>query len=116
MFDWNEQGYTAVRDFLMANDAMTDKNRKHFYHNVLGNLIYSTSLMTMQDAIPTSDKLELLRKYTTSPLASEVFDNTTEEHGINKIQRMMLKDGCYRSYIIVNKLLTFLRKIKASIR
>lgn len=70
----------------------------------------------MQDAIPTSDKLELLRKYTTSPLASEVFDNTTEEHGINKIQRMMLKDGCYRSYIIVNKLLTFLRKIKASIR
>lgn len=111
MFDWNETAYCAVRDYLVEHDAMTTQNREHFYSNVLGNLFYSTRLLSVQNIFSFSEKKEKIKYYSSTELAKETLKYGRKNCGYGRFSRFLLKNHLYSTYIVSNRLLSILKGI-----
>ena len=111
MFDWNELAYCEIRDFLISHSVMTQQNRSHFYDNVLGNLIYSTGLLSLQVDICIKDKVDLIRKYTTTALAKETFIGTQPSSIRTIIMTFLMKNHFVYTYVFVNQLISSFKRI-----
>jgi len=111
MFDWNELAYCEIRDFLISHSVMTQQNRSHFYDNVLGNLIYSTGLLSLQVDICIKDKVDLIRKYTTTALAKETFIGTQPSSFRTIIMTFLMKNHFVYTYVFVNQLISSFKRI-----
>ena len=111
MFDWNETAYCAVRDYLVEHNAMTEINKAHFYSNVLGNLFYSASLLSLQSDISLREKVRLLRKYISTALAKETFMYSNVLSARSHLMAFLLKKGMVKTYIFLNQLIDTTRKV-----
>lgn len=111
MFDWNETAYCAVRDYLVEHDAMTLKNRTHFYTNVLGNLFYSTGLLALHNSERYSDKLALITKYASTELAKETYRYAKPRGLRGKMMRSLLKHRFVRTFIFSNQAIAVVRRM-----
>ena len=111
MFDWNEIAYCAVRDYLVEHNAMTDINKAHFYSNVLGNLFYSTSLLSLQRDMSLREKVRLIRKYISTALAKETFKYSKVSSARSHLMAFLLKNGMVKTYIFLNQLIDKIRKV-----
>lgn len=112
MFDWNEFAYSTIRDFLLTHDAMTLKNRTAFYNNVLGNLLYSIGLLKNAQNCTQNHKVELIKQYTSTQLAKEVFYYSTPKSLEIKIAAHTLSCGNIAGYLLSDKFFNILRKIR----
>lgn len=110
MFEWNELAYREIRDFLISNSVMTQQNRSHFYDNVLGNLIYSTGLLSLQSDYSTKDKAELIRKFSVTDIAKEAFRIATPSSMRTRVMRLLLKHRLTYTYILMNKIMSALKR------
>lgn len=111
MFDWNETAYCAVRDYLVKHDAMTAQNKNHFYSNVLGNLFYSTDLLSLQNSENLSVKRELISKYASTELARETYIYATPKGVRSRLMKFFLKHRMVNTYIFANQLIQSIKKI-----
>lgn len=111
MFDWNETAYRAVRDYLVEHDAMTLKNRTHFYSNVLGNLFYSTGLLALQKTESFSDKKDLISKYASTELARGSYKYAKPIGIRSSLMKFLLKRRFWEIYISVNQTISVIRRI-----
>lgn len=112
MFDWNETAYSAVRDFLVEHNAMTDINKAHFYRNVLGNLFYSSSLLSMQSDISIKEKVKLIRIYSSTALVKEAFIYSNLSSPRSRMMAFLLKQGMVNTYIVANQMIQIIKKHK----
>ncbi len=111
MFDWNEKAYCAVRDYLVEHDAMTSKNRTHFYSNVLGNLFYSTSLLALQNTECLSVKKRLIKKYASTELAGQTYTYAKPKGFLSRLMMFLLKNRMVNTYIFASQLIQTMKKI-----
>ena len=111
MFDWNEIAFRAVRDYLVEHDAMTLKNRTHFYSNVLGNLFYSTGLLALQKTESISAKRNLIGKYASTELAKETYKYAKQISFRGRLMTFLLKHRLVKTYIFVNQAISVIRRI-----
>lgn len=112
MFDWNELGYSTIRDCLNEYGVMTDANRSHFYNNVFGNLLYSIGLLIKSDKYSKFEKQKIIKKYISTPLAKEVFLYQPPASIENRLAWKNLSRGRINAYIMTSRLFNFLRNLK----
>ena len=111
MFEWNERAYSAIRDYLVENGAMTTQNRTHFYSNVLGNLFYSTELLSLQKNIARNEKANLICTYSNTQLAKEAYQYSVPSSKRSSFMRILLKNRMVNTYIFANQLIRTIKKI-----
>lgn len=112
MFEWNELGYSSIRDCLKEYNVMTDANRDHFYNNVFGNLLYSIGLLIRSDKFSDSEKTNVIKKYISTELAKEVFMYSTPVSLESRLALKNLSRGRVNAYIMSTRLFNLLRKLK----
>ncbi len=112
MFAWNETAYCKIRDFLIDNCAMTPRNRSHFYTNVLGNLFYSTELLSLQSTVRWKEKVRQIRKYTSTDLANDAFSYSSHNDVRRQIMAFLLRHHLANTYIILIQLIRVIKIVK----
>lgn len=111
MFEWNERAYSAIRDYLVENGAMTAQNRTHFYSNVLGNLFYSTELLSSQKSIGRNEKAKLIHTYSNTQLAKEAYQYSAPSSKRSRLMKVLLKNRMVNTYVFAYKWIQTIKKI-----
>jgi len=111
MFEWNEKAYITLRDYLLKYNALTEQNKVHFYTNVLGNLLYSTELLSLQDDIPLKKKAVLIKEYSSTTLSQETFRFADINDFRSRFMVCLLKYKMITLYIMITQLMTQIKKI-----
>lgn len=111
MFEWNETAYCIIRDFLNEQEAMTASNKVHFYTNVLGNLFYSTELLSVQKTIGRSEKTKLIRKYSSTAIAKETYIYIQPSSMRCSLMKFFLSHSMVNTYIAANQIIQIIKKI-----
>lgn len=112
MFEWNELGYSSIRDYLNEYEAMTAENRYHFYQNIFGNLLYSIELLVRSTNYSLAEKAAIINNYTSTQLAKEVFLYSTSNSIQSRIARTCLSEGHPYLHIFTVKIINLLKKLK----
>lgn len=83
MFEWNEYAYNAIRKRLIESGTYTDKNKRHFLSNVLGNYLYSFRLLALNDNVPTAKKMEYMAIYSRSGVYKEAVSEMSQSRRVD---------------------------------
>lgn len=111
MFEWNETAYCKIRDYLYEQETMNASNKVHFYSNVLGNLFYSTELLSLQKNIARNKKAKLIRTYSNTQLAKEAYQYSVPSSKRSRLMRALLKNRMVNTYIVANQIISTIKKI-----